>query len=130
MQDQIATSRSPLKVNAFSKSELLDRLQLDRRFALRLLKDLALRLDRCEQAPGDLVMDRTEWRLARLLCRLVPANAVSGWVALRYSPTNPELARTIGALAPRDGRSLITCAVFGSWVGRNGARASGFNAKA
>lgn len=95
-QDQIATSRSPVRVTDFSKSELLDRVQLDRRFALRLLKDLALRLDRYEQALGDFVLERTEVRLARLLYRLAPTKAASGWVPLQFNPTNPELARTIG----------------------------------
>jgi len=94
--DQIATSHSPVRVTPFSKSELLDQLQLDRRFALRLLKDLVLRLDRYEQALGDFVLERIEVRLARLLCRLAPAKPGSGWVPLLFSPTNPELARTIG----------------------------------
>ncbi|MBZ5594219.1 MAG: Crp/Fnr family transcriptional regulator [Acidobacteriia bacterium] len=95
-QGQIATCRSPVKVHAFHKSELLDRMQHDRRFALHLLKSLALRLDRYEQALGDFVTERVERRLARLLSRLAPAKPASGWVRLEFSPTNSELARTIG----------------------------------
>ena len=95
-QAQIAISRSPVSVQVFSKPELLRRLQLDRRFALRLLKDLALRLDRYEQALGDFVTEKIERRLARLLLRLTPAKPASGWVPLECSPSNPELARTIG----------------------------------
>lgn len=94
--DQIATSLSPVSVHVFSKPELFHRLQQDRRFALRLLKALALRLDRYEQALGDFVTERIERRLARLLLRLAPAKPRSGWVCLECSPTNPELARTIG----------------------------------
>jgi CRP-like cAMP-binding protein len=95
-QNQIATSRSPVEVLAFRKSELLDRIQRDRRFTLRLLKNLALRLDRYEQALADFVAERTERRLARLLSRLAPARPASGWVRLQFSPSNSELARTIG----------------------------------
>lgn len=95
-QNQVATSRSPVEVDAFRKSELLDRIQRDRRFALRLLKNLALRLDRYEQALADFVAERTERRLARLLSRLAPAKPASGWVRLQFSPSNSELARTIG----------------------------------
>jgi len=95
-QDQIATSHSPVRAQAFRKSELLDLIQRDRRFTLRLLKSLALRLDRCEQALTDFVLERIERRLARLLARLAPAKPRSGWVRLQFSPSNPELARTIG----------------------------------
>ncbi len=94
--DQIATSRSPVQVQALRKSELLDLIQHDRRFALRLLKSLALRLDRCEQSLADFVLERIERRLARLLARLAPAKPRSGWVRLQFSPSNSELARTIG----------------------------------
>jgi CRP/FNR family transcriptional regulator, cyclic AMP receptor protein len=95
-QNQIATSRSPVEVHAFRKSELLDRVQRDRRFALRLLKNLALRLERYEQALADFVAEKTERRLARLLSRLAPIRPASGWVRLQFSPSNSELARTIG----------------------------------
>jgi len=95
-RDQIATSRSQIQAQAFRKSELLDLIQHDRRFALRLLKSLALRLDRCEQSLTDFVVERIEGRLARLLARLAPAKPRSGWVRLQFSPSNSELARTIG----------------------------------
>lgn len=93
---QIATSLSPVEVLAFRKSELLDRVRQDRRFAERLLKNLALRLDRHEQTIRDCVVERVERRLARLLIRLMPARSASGWVRLSVSPSNSELAKTIG----------------------------------
>ncbi len=96
-RDQIATSRSPVHVQVFRKSELLDLIQQDRRFALRFLKSLAHRLDRCEQSLADFVLERIERRLARLLARLAPAKPRSGWVRLQFSPSNSELARTIGS---------------------------------
>lgn len=95
-RDQIATSLSPVQVLAFRRSELLDLVQKDRRFALRLLKNLALRLNRHEQSIRDFVAEGAERRLARLLFRFIPARAGSGWVRLQFSPTNSELAKTIG----------------------------------
>jgi CRP-like cAMP-binding protein len=92
---QLAKSISAVEVRAFSKSELLDCLQHDRRFAARLLKNLALRLDRYEQAIEDFVAESAERRLARLLSRFLPPRGTSGWVPLRFSPSNPELAKTI-----------------------------------
>jgi CRP/FNR family cyclic AMP-dependent transcriptional regulator len=93
---QIATSLSPVQVLAFRKSELLDLLQKDRRFALRLLKNFALRLDRYEQIIRDSVAEGAERRLARLLFRFMPPRSGSGWVRLQFNPSNPELAKTIG----------------------------------
>ncbi len=61
-----------------------------------LLKGLALRLDRYEQLLADFLAERIERRLARLLSRLTPAKPASGWVRLQFSPSNSELARTIG----------------------------------
>jgi len=92
---QIARSILPVEVQAFSKSELLERVQNDRRFAARLLKNLALRLDRYEQVIEDFVAEPAERRLARLLSRFLPPRATSGWVPLRFSPSNAELAKTI-----------------------------------
>jgi CRP-like cAMP-binding protein len=92
---QFATSISPIEVQAFSKSELLERVQHDRDFATRLLRNLALRIDRHEQAIDDFVAEPAERRLARLLSRLLPLHARSGWVELRFSPSNSELAKTI-----------------------------------
>jgi len=96
LQGQIATALSPVQVLAFRRSELLDQLQKDRRFALRLLKNLALRVHRYEQSNRDFVAERVEQRLARLLFRFLPARAGSGWVRLEFSPTNSELSKTIG----------------------------------
>ena len=93
---QIAETLSPVKVAVFRKSELVDCLRRDRRFALRLLRSLALRLNRTEQMIHAFVTDPAERRLARLLLRFVPASTVSGWVRLRFSPSNAELAKTVG----------------------------------
>jgi CRP/FNR family transcriptional regulator, cyclic AMP receptor protein len=93
---QIAKSLSPVQVFAFRRSELVDLLQKDRRFALRLLKNLALRLNRYEQTIRDSVAERAELRLARRLFRFLPPRARSGWVRLQFNPSNSELAKTIG----------------------------------
>jgi len=93
---QIATSLSKVRVLAFRRSELLDLLQKDRPFALRLLKNLALRLNRYEQTIRDSVAEGAERRLARLLFRFLPARAGHGWVRLQFSPSNSQLAKTIG----------------------------------
>jgi len=93
---QIAKSLSKVRVLAFRKSELLDLLQTDRRFALRFLRNLALRLNRYERTIRDFVAERAERRLAQLLFRFMPPRAASGWVRLQFSPSNSELARTIG----------------------------------
>ncbi|MBZ5625765.1 MAG: Crp/Fnr family transcriptional regulator [Acidobacteriia bacterium] len=94
--DQVAKSLAPVRVSAFSRSELVNLMQQDRRFALRLLKNLALRLDRHEERIRDFVAERAERRLARLLFSFLPARAASGWVRLCFSPSNSELAKTIG----------------------------------
>ena len=93
---QIAKSLSPVQVVAFRRSELADLLQKDRRFAVRLLKNLALRLNRYEQTIRDSVAERAERRLARRLLRFLPARAGSGWVRLQFNPSNSELGKTIG----------------------------------
>lgn len=95
--DQVAKSLAPVRVSAFSRSEVLELMQQDRRFALRLLKNLALRLDRREERIRDFVAERAERRLARLLFSFLPARAAaSGWVRLSFSPSNFELAKTVG----------------------------------
>ena len=94
---QIATCLSPVRVSTYRKSDVLDLLRKDRRFALRLLKSLARRLSRYEENFGYFVVEGAERRLALLLSRFVPARANSGWVRLEFSPTNTELARTIGS---------------------------------
>jgi CRP-like cAMP-binding protein len=92
---QAAKNMSAVEVSVLSKSQLLDRMQQDRRFATWLLKYLALRLDRYEQAIEDFVAEPAERRLARLLSRFLPRRAASGWVRLLFSPSNSELAKTI-----------------------------------
>ncbi|HUI77589.1 MAG TPA: Crp/Fnr family transcriptional regulator [Bryobacteraceae bacterium] len=96
-QGQIAKTLSPVRVSTFRRADLLDHVQKDRRFSLRLLKNLALRLNRYEESLRDSVTERAERRLARLLFRFLPARAHSGWVRLEFSPSNAELARTIGS---------------------------------
>lgn len=126
---QVAKSLSPVTVSVFRSSELLDRVQQDRRFALRLLKNLILRLDRCGQTIRDFVTESAEHRLAWLLLRLAPAKPASGWVHLRFSPSNAELARTIGTTRSRISHFLNHFRQLGwlerrpeLWVHREGLR--------
>jgi CRP-like cAMP-binding protein len=93
---QVARILSPATVTAFRKSELLDRFTGNRRFATRVLSNLALRLDRYEQALGDFANETVERRLVRLLLRLTRASEVSGLVRLPFNLTNSQLAKTIG----------------------------------
>jgi hypothetical protein len=58
---------------------------------------LAVRLDRSQETIRDFVVEPTERRLARVLFRFLPARGGSSWVRLRFSPSNSELARTIGS---------------------------------
>ncbi len=88
---------SPVEVSAFRKSELLACVQQDRRFAARLFSSLARRLERYVQTVQDAILEKAERRLVLLLYRFLPNRPVSGWVALRVSPSNSELARTIGS---------------------------------
>lgn len=94
-RDQIATCLSPVQVSAYRKSDLLDLLQKDRRFATSMLKNFALRMNRYEGKIREFVTERAERRLALLLFRFVPSRATADWVRLQFSPTNTELARTI-----------------------------------
>ncbi len=98
---QTAQALVPVTVSVYGKSQLLDLIQTDRAFALRLLKDLALRIDRYERVIRDFVTRGAEYRLARLLAQLEPVRPASGWVRLRFSPTNSDLARTVGTTRAR-----------------------------
>jgi CRP-like cAMP-binding protein len=93
---QVAETVSPAKVESFERHELLERVQQDRRFAARLLRGLAHRIDRHEQSIRDLAKERPARRLALLLSRLLPHHPAAGWIRLPWNPTNPELARRIG----------------------------------
>ena len=68
-----------MEVSGLGTSELLDRVQRDRRFAIRLLKNLVIRHGRCEQTIEDFVAEPAERRLTRPLFRFLPAEAASGW---------------------------------------------------
>jgi CRP/FNR family cyclic AMP-dependent transcriptional regulator len=99
--DSAATTLSPVAVTVYRRSELLQGLQRDPLFARRLLKNLALRLDRCEQAIRDFVTEPAERRLARLLSRFTPARPASGWVRLPLRASNVELAQMVGTTRSR-----------------------------
>jgi CRP/FNR family transcriptional regulator, cyclic AMP receptor protein len=99
--DQTATSLALVRVSAFSKSELIALMQRDRPFALRLLRNLARRLARHEERLRCFVAEQAERRLVRLLSGFLPPRAASGWVRLRFSPSNSELAKTIGTTRSR-----------------------------
>lgn len=98
---QIALALSPVEITVFPKSELLKRLQQDRRFASALLRDLARRLQRYQKTVNDFVTEPAERRLAFLLARLSPTRRASGWVRLPFRVTNAELAKTIGTTRGR-----------------------------
>jgi CRP-like cAMP-binding protein len=98
---EVAKSLSPVDVVAFRSAQLLDRVQQDRRFALRLLRSLALRLGQRGDVIRDFVAEPAERRLVWLLFRLAPSRPVAGWVQLHFSPSNSELARTIGTTRSR-----------------------------
>jgi CRP-like cAMP-binding protein len=98
---EVATSLTPVTVSAFRSSQLLDRVQQDRRFAMRLLRSLASRLGRRRQVIRDFVAEPAERRLAWLLFRLAPVRPVSGWVRLNLSLSNSQLAKTIGTTRAR-----------------------------
>jgi len=100
-RQQLAKSLTPVRVGVFRISDLLDRLQQDRRFARRLLRSLAARLDSRTHSIRDFVTEPAERRLARLLYRLTPARNASGWVRLRFTPSNSEMARTVGTTRAR-----------------------------
>jgi CRP/FNR family cyclic AMP-dependent transcriptional regulator len=93
---QVATALSQVEAIAFGKSDLLAECKRDPRSALRLVKDLAQRLDRYEESIVDMVTEKTEIRLARLLLRQAPNHPRSGWVRLPFRFTNVELAKMVG----------------------------------
>ncbi len=126
---QEATSLSPATVSAFRKTELLNRLQSDRRFALRFIKSLAFRMEQYEQAIRDFVAEGAERRLARWLLRIAPCPATSGWVRLPIDPSNPELSRMVGTTRPRISRFMRhfqesgwVRREHGLWIHREGLR--------
>jgi CRP/FNR family transcriptional regulator, cyclic AMP receptor protein len=94
--DLVAKTLSPVKVIAFRKSELWEQLRRDRRLARQVLKNLALRVDRYEEAIRNFITEPAERRLAHALVRLLPSRPASGWVRLPSNFTNPELARIVG----------------------------------
>jgi CRP-like cAMP-binding protein len=94
--DQVATAVSGVVATAYRKSELVQCLRRDPRFAVRLLKNLSFRLDRYENALRDFITEPAERRLARLLFRFLPARPASGWIRLPVRATNIELARMAG----------------------------------
>ena len=91
-----ATALSAVDAIGFRKSDLLAVWRQDPAFALRLVKDLAMRLDRYEELICDLVTQQAEMRLARLLLRTAPARPATGWVRLPFRFTNVELAKMVG----------------------------------
>ena len=98
---EVAKSLSAVTVLAFRTAQLLERVQNDRRFARRLLRNLAVRLNRRSKVIHDFVAEPAERRLARLLFRLMPGRPDYGWVRLRFSLSNSELAKTVGTTRAR-----------------------------
>jgi len=94
--DQVAKAISAVEVSVFRKAEFFRRLRQDGRFAQQVLKSLALRMDRYEEAIRELATEPAERRLALALGRLAPTRPATGWVRLPWNPTNPEFAKMIG----------------------------------
>ena len=127
---QSATTVSPVRLRPFEKRELVDRMQKDRRFASRVLRGLADRIDRHEQSIREFATERAARRLALVLFRLVPRRPASGWVRLPWNPSNPELARRIGTTRWRVSRLVNQFRRLGwlrreqgLWVRRDGIEA-------
>ena len=114
---EAAESVTPITVEAYQRSELLDEFQ-DRRFAAKVLRNLAARIGRIEEVVLDFVTDRTKTRLAKVFARLIPRGANSEWVRLPVSPTNPEMARMIGSTRWRVSH-LITQFQKAGWLRRD-----------
>ena len=127
---QTAAALSPVEAVAFRQAELLAEIKRDPRFALRLLKDLAQRLDRYEETIRDLVAAQADVRLARLLHRHTPSRQRTGWVRLPIGFTNLELAKMVGTTRWRISHLLNRFHKLGwlrreegLWVLREGIRA-------
>ena len=117
-QRETAKALTSVDVAPFGRSELLASVEQDPGFALKLLKALALRMEGYQETIRDFVTARAESRLARLLSRLAPSHPALGWVRLRYSPTNPELARMIGTTRWRVSHFMSKFQRLG-WLRRN-----------
>jgi CRP/FNR family transcriptional regulator, cyclic AMP receptor protein len=98
---QAARCLTPTKLTVYHQRELAGSLQHSRRFALQLLRNLALRIDRYEEAIGAFVTEPAERRLARWLLHLAGGRAGGGWVRLELKPSNADLARMIGTTRGR-----------------------------
>jgi CRP-like cAMP-binding protein len=114
----MAKAVTPLEYRVYRRRELLNLLAQDRQFALKLVAELARRLERYQQAIGQLARGRVECRLIYALMLLVPRPAGTGWVRLVYSPTNVELARMIGATRWRVSRHMAQFQRLG-WLRRD-----------
>jgi CRP-like cAMP-binding protein len=114
---QIATALSPVRVLTFRKSELPALVRRDSRLAQQMLKNLALRLDRYEDTIRYFVTEQAERRLARLLVRLMPTRTKAEWTPLRFSPSNSELAKTVGTTRARIAHFMRHFQQLG-WLGR------------
>jgi CRP-like cAMP-binding protein len=127
---QTATALTPVDTIAFRQTELLAEMKRDPRFALRLLKDMAQRLDRYEETIRDLVAAQADVRLARLLLRHAPSRQRAAWVRLPIAFTNLELAKMVGTTRWRISHLLNRFHKLGwlrrddgLWVQREGLRA-------
>jgi CRP-like cAMP-binding protein len=126
---QSATALSPVEAVAFRKADLMRLCRKNPAFALRLVTDLAMRLNRYEELICDLVSEQAEIRLARLLLRTAPPRPVAGWVRLPFAFTNIELARMVGTTRWRISYLLNRFQRLGwlrredqLWLNRDGAK--------
>src|SRR5690242_14487793 len=91
-----ATTLSPVEVVIVRKSRLARLLRSDARFTRQLVMSLVSRMDRYERVIESLITDNAERRLARLLLDLAYTEADSDWIQLKCSPSNLDLAKSVG----------------------------------
>jgi CRP-like cAMP-binding protein len=116
--EQTAKALTDVEALCFRKTELFAKVRTDPAFAARLLRDLASRIDRYEQTIRDLVTEKADMRLARLLYRHAPAGR-SAWVRIPFELSNLDLARMVGTTRWRISHLLSRFQRLG-WLRRNG----------
>lgn len=99
--NQTAQALTPVEIAVFKKPDLLKRLRQDRVFTSALLRNLARRIQRCQNTVYEFVTEPAERRLAFLLMRLSPGRRASEWVRLPFPITNGDLAKSIGTTRGR-----------------------------
>lgn len=92
----VATTLSLVEVVIVRKSRLNRLLRSDARLTRQLLMSLITRMDRYERVIESLVTENADCRLARLLIDLAYTETSSEWIQLKCSPSNSDLAKSVG----------------------------------